>query len=89
MSNNLGKMLRKRTNSRDVPPHMTYMIAEKFVTDLDVTRLRDYGIGERNPDTLPGKALNSETDNANRNHSRDWRTLRKRTASIEFIGHKY
>jgi len=90
MSNDLGNMLRKREKGgRKPPPHMTYMIAEKFVTDLDVTRLRSYGIGQRDPETLPGKKMNSETDYANRVGSRTWSTLRKRAASIEFVGHKY
>jgi len=40
--------------------------------------LRGYGLGERNPKTLPGVYADSETPDQNRARTRFWTSLRKK-----------
>lgn len=87
MSNSLASIIKKR--DREIPAHLTYLIAETLVDKVPTTAVRDYGLGERNPETLPGRKLNSESVNANRVHSEHWDSMRRTANSIAWIGHKY
>lgn len=75
---------RRERNSRDTGP-LTYMIAETMIPpgELDVTKFRGYGLGDRDPATLPVRKSNSETSSAN------WQALRKWVQSANSKGVKY
>jgi hypothetical protein len=51
--------------------------------------LRGYGLGERNPDTLPGAHPKSESADANAVASQRWARLRKQVLAGRFLGAKY
>lgn len=55
-------------------------------------RGRPYGLGERNPDTLPGVhggTNRSETFEENREASARWKRLGKMARANRFVGKKY
>lgn len=78
-----------RSKRREVTPHLTYMIAEMLVDTLDVTKFRDYGLGERDAGTLPGRHHNSESEWENASRSRYWQARRKWVQSANSAGVKY
>lgn len=90
--NDLATSMRNREKKsvRDIPPHLTYMIAETMIPsgELDVTRFRGYGIGERDPKTLPGRFSNSESHWENAAASRSWESRRKWVQSANSAGVK-
>lgn len=84
-----GLRKRNKASKREVPPHLTYMIAEQLVDKLDVTKFRDYGLGERDAGTLPGRHHNSESEWENASRSRYWQARRKWVQSANSAGVKY
>lgn len=72
-----------------LPPHLTYMIAEQLLRNLDVTKFRGYGLGDRDPSTLPGRKSGSESEWDNERGTRNWKALRKWVASANSAGVKY
>lgn len=81
---------REKKSVRDIPPHLTYMIAETMIPpgELDVTRFRGYGIGQRDPATLPGRKNGSESEHENRAGSQKWDNLRRWVQSANSAGVK-
>lgn len=78
----------------EIPPHLTYMIAEKLIvefggTPLDVTAYRGYGLGQRDPSTLPNVRSDSESEWQNDRQTAKWRSLRKWVESGSSTGYRY
>lgn len=82
---------RERKSKKEVPPHLTYMIAETLIpaSELDVTKFRGYGLGERDQSTMPGRKSNSESDWENESRSRYWQARRRWVQSANSAGVKY
>lgn len=85
---------RKPKGKREIPPHLTYMIAEKLIVEfggepLDVTKFRGYGLGQREPSTMPNLRSDSESDWQNDRQTAKWRRLRKWVQSANSTGYRY
>lgn len=52
-------------------------------------RGRAFGLGQRNPDTLPGSGKNAESVEQNRRETRSLGSLRKWVQSANSVGAKY
>lgn len=85
----------KPAKRNQLPKYLTYLIAEKYVASetLRAAHLteedRNFGLGKRNPATLPGVRSDSESEWANHHSSKGWSALRKWVASANSSGVKY
>lgn len=50
---------------------------------------RGYGLGQRDPQTLPGKHVSNESTHDNRVKSRTWRSIGKTVRKTGLPGFKY
>lgn len=85
-----GSNNRRAKVMKNVSSHLTYMIAEVLIPaeQLDITKFRGYGIGQRDPATMPGRKVGSETERDNRRESAKWSARRKWVQSANSVGVK-
>lgn len=87
-------MPQPRRKRDEIPPHLTYMIAEKLIVEfggqpLDVNAFRGYGLGQRDPSTVPGRRSDSESEWQNNRQTRKWASLRGWVNSANSTGYRY
>jgi hypothetical protein len=70
-------------------PNPMVLAAKRKVEDKAKRRGRAYGLGQRNPETLPGAHPGSESESDNRVASARWRKLRRMVQAGRFVGGKY